>query len=459
MRHSILRFFLLPGLVALPFNASRASLPDFAKIVTRTAPVVVNISTQRGSSDSAAGDVPPAIPDASPSPENSDRQLTDSLGSGFIISADGEILTNYHVIENAERISVKLADRRVLPARVLGVDVASDMALLKVDAHHLPVAHIGDARTLAVGQWVLAIGSPFGFDQSVTAGIVSAVGRSIGSEQYVPYIQTDVPINPGNSGGPLLNLKGQVVGINSEIYSRTGGYQGVSFAIPINLAMNVVSQLEKRGHVVRGWLGVNVTDLTQPMAARLHLERPQGALIRGIMRSSPAAHAGMRVGDVILRFDGTEVASSQALPPLVGSTPTGRRVPVEVLSGGRTKTLQVTIAALPASEQAAAVHAALEPPGSFDVLGLSLRALTGSERQAFQLRTGGALVEHVAPGAAQLAGLRPGDILLSLDGKPVRSPAQFQSLEAKLPAAEIVPLLIRRQDSTLFVALQKGDRQ
>lgn len=437
--------------------------------------MVVNVSTTRRNDTLASNVVPPTDqagvnpdwyqrffgsdgstdtpPEADGSNDAGDP-AAESLGSGFIIGTDGEILTNYHVIENADSISVKLADRRVLPARVLGVDTGSDLALLKVDAHDLPVADIGDARRLKVGQWVLAIGSPFGFDQSVTAGIVSAEGRNIGSEQYVPYIQTDVPINPGNSGGPLLNLDGQVVGINSEIYSRTGGYQGVSFAIPINLAMDVVDQLRKHGHVTRGWLGVNVTDMTPDMATALHLSRPQGALVRGVIAASPAARSGLKAGDVILSYDGTEVASSEALPPLVGSTLAGRHVPVVVMREGARKTLQIAIAALPARQQTAAVEATMEPPGSFDVLGLALRALNGTERQAFAVPEGGALVEHVSDGAAKRAGLRPGDIILNVAGNQVSSPRQFQRLEAQLSGGTPVPVLVRRQDNTLFVALR-----
>lgn len=451
------------------------SLPDFTNIVARAAPVVVNVSATRHS-DTVASTAPSTSgqddansnwyqrffgsdgPTDTPSENGSNNDggdiAGDSLGSGFIISADGEILTNYHVIENAESISVKLADRRVLPAQVIGVDTGSDLALLKVDAHNLPVADIGDARRLKVGQWVLAIGSPFGFDQSVTAGIVSAEGRNIGSEQYVPYIQTDVPINPGNSGGPLLDLAGQVVGINSEIYSRTGGYQGVSFAIPINLAMDVVGQLRKHGHVVRGWLGVNITDVTPDMAANLRLSRPQGALVRAVIAASPAARSGLRAGDVILSYDGSEVASSEALPPLVGSTLAGRQVAVVVMRQGIRKTLQVAIAALPSNQQAATVAAAIQPPGSRDVLGLALRGLTGTERQAFSVPAGGALVEHVAGGVAEHAGLRPGDIILRLNGDTVTSAGQFQRLAMQLPPGETVPVLIRRQDTTLFVVLK-----
>ncbi|HET7651126.1 MAG TPA: Do family serine endopeptidase [Gammaproteobacteria bacterium] len=465
-------------LLAAPGPAVSADLPDFTAIVARAAPVVVNVSTTRRDNALASSATPgPDQNDTDPgwyqrffgsdggdtSDSGNDNgsdgadQVAESLGSGFIVSANGEILTNYHVIENADRINVKLADKRVLPARVLGVDTDSDLALLKVDARNLPVADIGDARRLKVGQWVIAIGSPFGFDQSVTAGIVSAEGRNIGSEQYVPYIQTDVPINPGNSGGPLLNLNGQVVGINSEIYSRTGGYQGVSFAIPINLAMDVVRQLRAHGHVVRGWLGVNVTDVTPDMAAGLHLSHPEGALVRGVVASSPAARAGLRSGDVILSYDGTDVVSSEALPPLVGSTVAGRQVTVVVMRDGARKVLPVAIAALPGNQETAAVAAAVQPPGSLDTLGLALRTLTGAERQAFSVPEGGALVEHVAEGAGKRAGLRPGDILLSVAGKRVTSPREFQRLEAHIIQNEIVPVLIRRQTNTLFVPLRIGN--
>lgn len=293
-----------------------APLPDFAAIVARVEPVVVNISAvERLPAASAEEEQPGDAGD-----DGSDPLTAESLGSGFIISADGEVLTNYHVIRNAAHIRVRLADRRVLPARLLGADPATDVALLKIRTQALPVAAIGDARRLRAGQWVIAIGSPFGFDHSVTAGIVSAQGRVIGSERYVPYIQTDVPINPGSSGGPLFDLHGRVVGMNAEIYSDSGGYQGVSFAIPINLAIEVARQLRRHGRVVRGWLGVDIVDVQPEAAAALHLAHPQGALVRRVSAGSPAARAGLRPGDVIVAYDGVEVANSESLPPLVGAT-------------------------------------------------------------------------------------------------------------------------------------------
>ena len=466
----------LAGAIAAPTGAALAvsGPPDFSAIVTRTAPVVVNISTsQRLNTLTQNIGPPPADGDQSDpyadwyrhffgtAPQDDgggegDNAIAESLGSGFIISADGEILTNYHVIENAERITVKLNDRRELPAKVLGVDPPSDLALLKIGVSGLPIAVIGDAGKLKVGQWVLAIGSPFGFDHSVTAGIVSAQGRSIGSEQYVPYIQTDVPINPGNSGGPLFNLDGQVVGINSEIYSRTGGYQGVSFAIPINLAMEVVRQLRTHGRVIRGWLGVNIVDVLPDMVTTLHLTRPEGALVRRVFPASPASQAGLKTGDVILAYNGAEVVNSQALPPLVGSTPVGNDVSITVLRQGARHNLKIRIAALPVGADVEPVELGGGEESGFDALGLALRSLTGAERRRLDLASDGILVDHVADGSGRRAGLRPGDVLLSLNGIAVTSPRQFVHLEQQLPADRPVPLLVRRQGNNLFLPLKAG---
>lgn len=394
--------------------------------------------------------------DGDSSDDNADSPATESLGSGFIISTDGEILTNYHVVENAESIDVKLNDRRVLPAKILGVDPQSDLALLKINARDLPVAVIGDGR-VRVGQWVLAIGSPFGFDHSVTAGIISAQGRSIGGEQYVPYIQTDVPINPGNSGGPLFNLQGQVVGINSEIYSRTGGYQGVSFAIPIDLAMEVAQQLRQHGHVTRGWLGVSIADVQSDLAASLHLSRPEGALVQKVMPASPAARAGLKAGDVILAYNSMDVVSSEALPPLVGSTSVGRNIPLTILRNGNRATLQVRIGALPASETSLPAMTNVKQGSGFDALGLAIRPLTESERLQFKLRQGGVVVEQVAEGAARHAGFKPGDVVLMVNGVAVNSLQQFRRLEKQLPTTRPAPVLVQRPGETLFLPLQAGD--
>lgn len=471
--------WLIPCVVlgtAIPRMTLAGDLPDFTAVVNKVSAAVVNVSTIQSSdtldgnpgADGADGGSDDSYPDwyqryFGVMPPNGDNPneggdasttMTESLGSGFIISSDGEILTNYHVVAHAESIRVKLNDRRVLPARVVGVDPQSDLALLKIHAERLPVVSIS-TQPVRVGQWVLAIGSPFGFDHSVTAGIVSAEGRSISGEQYVPYIQTDVPINPGNSGGPLFNLQGQVVGINSEIYSGTGGYQGVSFAIPVKLAMQVVRQLSEHGHVTRGWLGVSIGDVDTDLARKLHLPRPEGALVRKVMPASPAARAGIHTGDVILSYAGMHVPNSQSLPPLVGGTTVGDDVPLTILRNDRLNRLHVRVGRLPADDAAVSGEDERTHNGNLDKLGILTRALTQDERNQFKVQQGGILVEQVGQGVAQAAGVKPGDIVLMLDGMSVTGPGQFQRLEKNLPE-RAVPILVRRPDQTLFLALPAG---
>lgn len=468
-------FRLIPwvlALAALPARATLAAdLPDFAAVVSRVSAVVVNVSAVQPAGalagDQAAGGADDDAADsysdwyrryfgsAPDDDTDTDAAATESLGSGFIISKDGEILTNYHVVARAQSIRVKLNDRRVLPARIVGVDRQSDLALLRIHADHLTAASIS-TQPVRVGQWVLAIGSPFGFDHSVTAGIVSAEGRSIGGEQYVPYIQTDVPINPGNSGGPLFNLQGQVVGINAEIYSGTGGYQGVSFAIPMTLAMQVVRQLRAYGHVTRGWLGVSIADVDTNLARKLNLPRPEGALVRSVTPASPAARAGIRAGDVILNYDGMDIVSSESLPPLVGSTAVGHDTIVTVLRGEHMDKLQVRVGQLPADTAGAGGASERTAGRRFDALGLATRALTRDERNQFRVAQGGVVVEQVGPGAAQAAGVRSGDVVLMLGGTPVTGPGQIQHLEKQLPD-RLVPMLVRRPDQTLFLAVRAGN--
>jgi serine protease Do len=325
-------------------NASH--LPEFTDLVKETSPAVVNISTTQkvksGMPQLPEGFEMPELPDDSPFGElfkhffDQDKSApsykdSKSLGSGFIISADGYVLTNFHVVKDADEIVVRLSDRRELLGELVGADRRSDVALLKIDASNLPVAKIGKSSDLEVGEWVLAIGSPFGFDHSATAGIVSAKGRSLPRENYVPFIQTDVAINPGNSGGPLFNQEGEVVGVNSQIYSRTGGYMGLSFAIPIEVAMDVVDQLKTSGRVSRGWLGVLIQDVTLDLAESFGMEQPRGALVAKVLPGSPAEDAGIKVGDVIVAFDGKDVDHSSGLPPIVGSTKVGVNIPVDVI--------------------------------------------------------------------------------------------------------------------------------
>jgi serine protease Do len=330
------------------------TLPDFTALVEREGPAVVNISTVQTVRREDAFPRIPGLPDDDPfydffrrfMPPGPREYQTRSLGSGFLISPDGYVLTNAHVVRDANEVTVRLTDRRELKARVIGVDLRSDVAVLKIDATGLPAVRIGDPGQARVGEWVLAIGSPFGFENSVTAGIISAKGRTLPDETYVPFLQTDVPINPGNSGGPLFNLNGEVIGINAQIYSRTGGYMGLSFAIPIDVAMNVAEQLRSTGKVVRGRLGVQIQELTPELARSFSLDKAVGALVASVERGSPAASAGLRAGDVILRFNGRIIDNANELPPLVASTRPSTRVELELWRDGSATRLNATIAEL-----------------------------------------------------------------------------------------------------------------
>ena len=351
-------------LMALAADSTARSLPDFTDLVEQNSAAVVNISTTQKKPATRPGLPPgmeiPGLPENSPfneffrrffgegEPEEFDAQ---SLGSGFIISQDGYVISNNHVIKNADEVVVRLNDRREFVAEVVGADERSDVALLKIEADNLPAVRVGSSSALKVGEWVLAIGSPFGFEHTVTAGIVSAIGRSLPRENYVPFIQTDVAINPGNSGGPLFNLSGEVVGVNSQIFSRTGGFMGLSFAIPIDVAMNVVSQLRDKGRVSRGWLGVLIQDVTRELAESFKMRKPAGALVAKVLPDSPASEAGFEVGDIVLEFNGRGVSRSSDLPPIVGQTPVGTRVPVRILRNGESKTLYVKTAELPGEEE------------------------------------------------------------------------------------------------------------
>ncbi len=442
-------------------------LPDFTKLVENNAGAVVNISTTKQQpvrralppnveipnmpQDGPLGDLLEKFFGGQQGGPHEDRFNSRSLGSGFIISNDGYVVTNHHVVKDADEIIVKLSDRRELEAKLIGSDPRSDIALLKIDAKNLPVVKLGSANDLKVGQWVLAIGSPFGFDHSVTSGIVSAKGRSLPNENYVPFIQTDVAINPGNSGGPLFNLDGEVVGINSQIYSRTGGFMGLSFAIPVEVAMDVIDQIKDNGYVSRGWLGVYIQEVTRELAESFGMEKPTGALVAKIMDGSPVEGVDIKVGDVILSFDGQEVQSSAALPPMVGRVRVGEKVKLKVMRDGKLSTVKVTIGQLPDSDQPV-VGETMEK-ASEGILGLDLRSLTKDELEAMEV-SHGLQVQSIVDGAAKSAGIRKGDVLQLINGEKIQTVMQLKEIVEKLPKGKFVSILVQRRQGPQFLALK-----
>ena len=464
--------------VQMPANATAsAQLPDFTQVVQATSPAVVNISTTQKPKPKVGNNVPrggriPGIPEGTPFDElfrrffdqgpNSEPDEGRSLGSGFIISKDGYILTNNHVVDGADEIIVRLSDRRELLAEVVGSDKRSDVALLKVKANDLPVVKIGDSKKLKVGEWVLAIGSPFDFDHTVTAGIVSALGRNLPNENYVPFIQTDVAINPGNSGGPLFNLDGEVVGINSQIYSRTGGFMGLSFTIPIDLAMDVVDQLKSGGHVTRGWLGVLIQDVTRELAQSFGMDKPEGALVSQVLPGSPAEKAKLKVGDVIVEFNGRNVPTSAALPPMVGVTPINKPVKVKVIRDGKPQILSVTIGELPAEEELANAGDSGNHKGTGiedSRLKLEIDSLTDDQRQELGLSDKqGVLVIQVGDGPAREAGIREGDVVMMINNVKIADTKQYSDVVAALPAGKPVAVLLQRRDGAVFLALKVPEK-
>ena len=436
------------------------ALPNFRGIVEKYGPAVVNISVE-GTVKSAAAPGQSPFAQIDPDDPFSDflrrfgpqlqvppgEQTKRGQGSGFIVSADGIILTNAHVVEGADQVSVKLTDKREFKATVLGVDKPTDIAVLKIDASNLPIVPLGDPAQTEVGDWVLAIGSPFGFENSVTAGIVSAKSRSLPDEGYVPFLQTDVAINPGNSGGPLLNMRGEVIGINSQIFSRSGGYQGLSFAIPINVAAQVKDQLLAHGKVTRGRLGVVIQEVNQALAESFGLDRAQGALVSRVEDASPAAAAGLEVGDVILKFNGQPVSASAELPAKVAAIAPGTKARLEVWHKGEVRTLDVIVGELPQAQPAGDNKLAADKGR----LGVAVRALDPREEQ--EAETKGLLVLE-SSGPAAHAGIRAGDVILSVNGKPVQS---VDALHKLIDAAgKRVALLIQRNDARIFVPIELG---
>ena len=448
---------VIPAPVAAPLPT--VALPDMSAIVARNGAAVVNISitgTAKGAS------AMPGFPQLDPDdpmyeffkrfrvPQQRGERQVHGMGSGFILREDGIVLTNAHVVDGADEVTVKLIDKREFKAKVLGQDKMSDVAVLKIDAKGLPTLKIGNSANTRVGEWVLAIGSPFGFENSATAGIVSAVSRSLPDDNYVPFIQTDVAVNPGNSGGPLFNMAGEVIGINSQIYSRSGGYQGLSFAIPIEVVMNVEEQIVKHGKVQRGRLGITIQQLDQSLADSFGMKKPGGALVSAVENDSPAARAGIEPGDVIVSVNGKEVKASNELPPLVANIQPGNSAKLQVWRKGSLRDIDVKVGAQKEDKEKVASTEGKE--ANLGRLGLGLRTLTPEERRQVDGK-GGLLVENVA-GAAARAGIRPGDVVLSVNGEPVSSVEQLRSLVGK--ASKRVALLIQRQDVKLFVPIELG---
>ena len=452
--------FLVASFALLSFaNAGpAAALPDFEHLIEQQANAVVSIrTTHRGAARTMGRGVPREdMPEffrrffEQMPQQRRPQPQAHGLGSGFVVSADGYIVTNAHVVQDAAEIKVGLHDQRELTAELVGTDPRTDIALLKVDAKGLPSVVLGDSDAVKVGQWVLAIGAPFGFEHTATQGIVSAVSRSLPSDSYVPFIQTDVAVNPGNSGGPLFALDGRVIGINSQIYSRTGGYMGVSFAIPVNLAMDVIEQLKTNGHVSRGWLGVSIQRLNQELADGFKLQRPHGALVAGVAPDSPAEAAGLRAGDVILRYDDKALDDSNELPPLVAATPIGDKIQLEILRNGKKRRLDVTIAKLDEPDQPQQLAAA---PSTR--LGVAVSALDKEQRATLGLVGAGVVVTQVEQDSpAARAGIRQGDIIVSLAHEQVADPVQLTAIVRRLPAGKSVPVLLVRGDTQLFIAIK-----
>jgi serine protease Do len=408
-------------------------LPDFAALVRSQGPAVVNIRAFRARPLAATRE---AAPEAATAPPRES-----GVGSGFVVAPNGIILTNSHVIRGAEKINVRFADKRELAARVIGIDPVTDVAVLKVEADNLPTALLGDSSRLEVGQWVLAIGAPLGLERTATQGIISALGRSLPSDSYVPFIQTDVPINPGNSGGPLFDTRGRVVGVNSQIVTHTGGYMGLSFAIPINTAVAVAQQLLRHGRARHGWLGVSAQELSQELAHAYGLELPHGALLTEIRPGGPAAKAGLLTGDIVLALDGVAVIDSADLPPMIGACTPGSAHVLAVLREGRALEIKVEIGELGAADASAPARHRIAR------LGAQVSDLNGAGGQK------GVMVEEIIPGAAAAAGIQAGDILLKLGRQPLSDSAGLIELLKHLDAGITLPILVRRQDDLSFLPL------
>lgn len=451
-----------PAAESAPAAAPLAALPDFSELVEREGAAVVNIAVSKKVAASAPpqGDIPPGMdpfeffrrfgPQRPPQPggpggPGGDEPARQGNGSGFIVSPEGYILTNTHVVKDADEVTVTLTDRREFKAKVIGTDDRTDVALIKIEAAGLPAVRIGDPGKVKVGNWVAAIGSPFGLENTVTAGIVSAKSRTLPSDAYVPFIQTDVAVNPGNSGGPLFNLSGEVVGINSQIYSRTGGYMGLSFAIPIDVAMKVKNDLLAFGKVQRGRIGVTIQQVNKELAGSFGLDRARGALVSGVEKGSPAESAGLKVGDVILAVDGRLIEQSNELPRVIGEGRPGTEVKLEIWRDHASKVVGIKLGEVPNQQAAVATPKSAAKPTA---LGLVVRPVSPEEKQRLGNAEGGVVVER-AEGAAAKAGIRPGDVILSLNSEPVASGEALEKLVAK--SKDRVAVLIQRDDTRFFI--------
>ena len=450
--------------IILSVSVHAAGLPDFTGLVEKQAAAVVNISTTQIIRNAQGS---PNFPEGDPlfeffrrfAPPMPREQESQSLGSGFIFSADGYIMTNAHVVDSANKITVRLTDKREFVAKVIGADKRTDVALLKIEANNLPKITVGNPDKLKVGEWVVAIGSPFGFDSSVTAGIVSAKGRSLPQDNFVPFIQTDVAINPGNSGGPLFNMSGEVVGINSQIYTRSGGSMGLSFAIPIDVATQVAGQLRATGKVTRGRIGVSIQEVTRELADSFGLNKPNGALVSSVEKGGPADKVGIEVSDVILKFDGRLVTDSIDLPRIVAATKPGNKVSVELWRKGAAKEVTIVVAAMSEDGKLAQTVKSTTDETVKLIARLGIAVSELSREQLSELQSnGGLLVQDVKSQVARAAGLQHGDVLLAIGNMPIRSLRQFEEMIAHVPKGRNVALLVRRGDNASYVAIKLDEK-
>ncbi len=459
-------------LLVISGYVSAAGLPDFTELAKQSSRAVVNISSTKKIEISKQnrpnwknnphgfeqyegpfGDLfKKFFEDERRSPRQPNP--AQSLGSGFIVSPDGFVITNHHVIAQADEVIVRLQDRKEYVAKIVGSDSRSDIALLKIESNEIfPTLKLAKPDSLNVGEWVLAIGSPFGFDYSVTAGIVSAMGRNLPRDNYVPFIQTDVAISPGNSGGPLFNLDGEVVGVNSQIYSRTGGFMGLSFAIPIDVVFDVYEQLKAKGSVTRGWLGILIQEVSQEIAESFGMGQPTGALISKTVSDGPGEKGGLKVGDIITKFNGEAIERSSDLPPLVGATKVGDKVPVEIVRKGKVKTMRIVIGELPDEDSQSKIFADDSGLGYIKAIKIRVKNLSNEQRKRLGISSGGVLIDKVDPGVGLTAGLRKGDVVLQVDNDEVNTVEQMTSIFNGIKTSRKIPILVKRQNGQLFIVL------